>query len=114
MDDAAVSSYPPAELETVTATEAKSSFGAVLDKVVAGGAVAITKHDQVRAVLLPVKHYEALLAQRKNPLAELEGEFDALVTRMQTPKARTASRALFDATPERLGRAAVAARRRRG
>jgi len=103
---------PPAELETVTASEAKGSFGAVLDRVVTRGAIAITKHDQIRAVILPIEQYEALLAQRKNPLAELEGEFEGLIARMQTPKARAAGRALFDATPERLGRAAVARARR--
>ena len=104
---------PPGELESVTASEAKGSFGAVLDRVVTRGAIAITKHDQIRAVILPVEQYEALLAQRRNPLAELEGEFDALVARMQTPKARAAGRALFDATPERLGKAATARARRR-
>lgn len=116
MDASSTSSIPPAgELESVTASEAKGSFGAVLDRVVTRGAIAITKHDQIRAVILPVEQYEALLAQRKDPLAELEGEFDALVARMQTPKGRAAGRALFDATPEQLGKAAVAyARRKRG
>lgn len=114
MVTSAASSAPPAsELESVTASEAKGSFGAVLHRVVTRGAVAITKHEQIRAVLLPVEQYEALLAQRKNPLAELEGEFDSLVMGMQTPKARAAGRALFDASPERLGHAAIARRRRR-
>jgi prevent-host-death family protein len=99
---------------TVTATEAKNAFGAVLDKATLHGVVGITKHDEVRAVVLSIEQYRALLASQRNPLAELEGEFDSLVTRMQTPKARAAGRALFDASPERLGRAAVAHRRKRG
>lgn len=104
-----------APLPTVTATEAKNAFGAVLDKAGAHGAVAITKHDEVRAVVLSIEEYRALLSRQRDPLAELEGEFDALLERMQAPAARRAGRALFDASPERLGRAAVtaaAARRR--
>ena len=114
--DASSSIPPPGDLEAVSASEAKGSFGAVLDRVVTRGAIAITKHDQIRAVILPVEQYEALLAQRKNPLAELEGEFDVLIARMQTPKGRAAGRALFDASPERLGKAALAraSRRKRG
>jgi prevent-host-death family protein len=114
MDANSISSRPPPkELESVTASEAKGSFGALLDRVVTRGAIAITKHDQIRAVILPVEQYEALLAQRKNPLSELEGEFESLVAKMQTPRAQAAGRALFDATPERLGRVAVARARRR-
>ena len=107
--DAAVS-----ELEALPATEAKNRFGALLDKVMAGGKVAITKHEEVRAVLLSAREYEALLANQQDSLAALHGEFEGLVERMQAPRARKAGRALFDATPRRLGRAAVAATRRRG
>ena len=104
---------PPAELEAVTATEAKTSLGAVLERVMVDGSVAITKHDEVKAVLLSVRQYEALLAGQQHPLAELEAQFEGLVERMQTPAARVAGRALFDASPEDLGQAAVAAGKRR-
>jgi prevent-host-death family protein len=102
------------ELEALPATEAKNRFGALLDKVMAGGKVAITKHEEVRAVLLSAREYEALLSNQQDSLSALHGEFDELVNRMQTPRARKAGRALSDATPARLGRAAVAAARRRG
>lgn len=117
MDTRSASSMPPpGELESVTASEAKGTFGAVLDRVVTRGAIAITKHDQIRAVILPIEQYEALLAQRKSPLSELEGEFDALVDKMQTARAHAAGRTLFDAKPEQLGRVAVAraGKRKRG
>ena len=39
----------------------------------------------------------------------LTAQFDELLARMQTPEARAAMRALFSATPEQLGRAAVEA-----
>lgn len=102
------------DFEAVSATDAKNGFGAVLDKVTAGGKVAITKYEEVRAVVLSLKEYEALVAKRHDPLHALHGEFDDLVLRMQKPSAKSAGRALFDATPAKLGKAAVAAARRRG
>lgn len=106
MASAESSSPPPGPLASVTATEAKNSFGAVLDRALSEGRVAITKHDEVRAVLLSLTEYEALLKRQHDPLSSLGKEFDTLVERMQKPKARAAGRALFDATPAQLGRAA--------
>lgn len=40
-------------------------------------------------------------------------QFDALLAQMQTPKARRAMNALFNASPEELGKAAVTAARKR-
>jgi prevent-host-death family protein len=102
------------ELESVSATEAKNSFGAVLDKVMAGGKIAITKHEEVRAVVLSLREYESLLSNQHDPMRALHAEFEALIERMQTPRAKRAGRALFDASPTRLGAAAVAAARKRG
>ena len=109
------SSVPPASpLSSVSATEAKNNFGAVLDRVLTQGRVSITKHDQVRAVILSVPEYEALIGRRQDSLSSLSHEFDTLVEGMQSPRARAAGRALFAATPARLGRAAVTNQRRRG
>ena len=102
------------ELEAVTATEAKNNFGALLDNVIEKGRIAITKHHEVSAVVLSRREYEFLLSSQEDPLVELRDEFAALVQRMNAPRAKRAGRALFDATPARLGRAAVAAIRRRG
>jgi hypothetical protein len=44
----------------------------------------------------------------------LSGEFHALLVRMQTPAARAGVQAAFDASPEQLGKAAVALARKRG
>jgi prevent-host-death family protein len=104
---------PPLALPSVTATEAKNSFGSVLDKAMVEGRVAITKHEEVRAVLLSVGEYRSLLKKQHDPLAALSSEFDGLVERMNTPKARAAGRALFEATATRLGRAAKAAAKSR-
>lgn len=97
-----------------TSTETKNAFGTVLNQVLRGAVVAITRHDKASAVLMSVETYEALLAQRTNPLAALRADFDRRVAQMQTPKAKAGVRALFSATPQELGRAAVKATKRRG
>jgi hypothetical protein len=85
--------------------------------------VLITKHDEVRAIILSAPAYEALIGAREDTLSSLSQEFDSLVARMQTPEARAAGSALFDASPEQLARAALkqkarararSTRRRRG
>ncbi len=45
------------EVESFTATDAKNSFGAVLQKAIAKGIVAITQRDKSRAVLLSMEEY---------------------------------------------------------
>jgi prevent-host-death family protein len=103
----------PIEVETFSATEAKNSFGEVLDHAIAKGIVAITRRDKPRAVVLSIEEYEALTPRLQDPLEKLRGEFDALVERMQTKEARAAGRALFTASGRRLGSAARAAAARR-
>lgn len=102
------------EVDSYTATAAKNSFGAVMDKALARGIVAITRRDKTRAVVLSLEEYEAMLARLPDELEALRGEFDSLVGRLQKPKARAAGRALFKATPGALGKAAVAGARKRG
>jgi antitoxin Phd len=100
-------------VETITATEAKNAFGRVLDTALSRGVVAITKREKVHAVVLSVEAYDALVNHSARVLAGLESEFDALVTAMQTPRARAAGDALFAAKPAALGRAATKAARKR-
>src|SRR3972149_5801352 len=103
----------PVEASTVTATDAKKEFGSVLERVVRGGAGVITKHDTPQAVLLPVDEFNALARAAERELDTLSEEFDALFARMQTPKARARMRAAFEASAKQLGKAAVAAARKR-
>jgi prevent-host-death family protein len=102
------------EVDTYSATEAKNSFGEVLDRALARGIVAITRRDRPRAVVLSMEEYEAIAPRADDPLETLRGEFDALVERMQSPRAAAAGRALFEASPRRLGEAAKAAARDHG
>ncbi len=98
----------------VTASEAKSEFGRVLEIAVQGGAVVITRHDAPKAVLISVEDFNALSGGTDSRLDTLDREFDALLDRMQTPRARRATEKAFAASGKALGRAAVASVRARG
>ena len=92
-----------------SATEAKNSFGRVLDTASSQGMVAITKRDRTTAVVLSLDAYQALLGAQAKPLDTLSHEFDVLLQRMQAPASRDAMMDAFDADPAELGQAAVAA-----
>ena len=100
------------DISTVTATKAKNEFGAILEKTLHGGAVAITRHDTPKAVLLSFAEFESLVKERCRSLDDLNAEFDGLLARMQTSKARKGVEAAFNASPAELGRAAVKAVRK--
>jgi len=99
---------------SVTASEAKSEFGRVLEMAMQGGAVVITKHDAPKAVLISVENFNALSGATDTTLDTLNREFDALLAGMQTSKARRGMKTAFAASGRKLGQAAVAAARRRG
>ena len=103
----------PVETASVTATDAKKEFGRVLEKVIQGGVVVITKHDAPKAVLISVDDFNRLSQTSGPPIDTLREYFDGLSARMQTPKARAGMKAAFNATPKELGEAAVAYARRR-
>lgn len=98
---------------SVTATEAKNEFGRVLEKAIQGGRVLITKHDTPKAVLISIEEFNTLMRASESKLNSLSAEFDQLLARMQRPGVRKAMQAAFDATPQQLGKAAVAAARKR-
>jgi len=100
------------DIPTVAATRVKNEFGAVLDKAVHGGAVAITRHDTPKAVLLSYEEFESLVQARSATLESLGAEFDGLLDRMQTSKSRKGMERAFHASPARLGRTAVRAARK--
>ncbi len=100
-------------LPTVAASRFKNEFGAVFEKAALGGAVAITKHDSPKAVLMSYAEFEALVRSRHPDLDDLSAQFDGLLSGMQGPKARKAMAAAFEATPAQQGKAASKAARRR-
>ena len=102
------------QVASFNATDAKNAFGRMLETTLREGAVVITKHDDPKAVLVSWEEFEALASARSRQLTALTSEFDDLLARMQTTRARKGMQAAFAATPAALGRAAVAAARRRG
>lgn len=96
-----------AEMPAISATELKNATADVFEQVAARRAVAITRHDKPRAVLLSVEQYEALTGQRPDWLEKLYEEYQGMLDRMQGPEQRAAADRAFNATPEELGEAAL-------
>ncbi|MGE0189806.1 MAG: type II toxin-antitoxin system Phd/YefM family antitoxin [Steroidobacteraceae bacterium] len=96
------------EMPSYAATDAKNSFGKLLQTASRKGAVAITRHDEPEAVLLSMDEYQALIDAGSHKLDTLTQDFDAMLMQMQTSKARRGAKAAFNAAPSALGRAAVA------
>ena len=90
-----------------SATEAKNSFGKVLDTAISQGMATITKRDRPAAVVLSMDAYQALLAGQAQPLQHLSHAFDALLMHMQSGTSRQGALDAFDASPEWMGQAAV-------
>jgi prevent-host-death family protein len=95
------------DISAVAATKAKNEFGSILEQTMHSGAVAITRHDTPKAVLLSFAEFESLVNQRSRSLDVLNTDFDELLARMQTPQTRKGVEAAFNASPVELGRAAV-------
>ena len=102
------------ETVSVSATVAKNEFGNILEQAILGRTVVITKHDTPKAVLNSMDEFNALSAAPRVALDTLSADFDRLLAAMQAPGARTAMQAAFDAPSKALGRAALAAARKRG
>ena len=102
------------DVPTVAATRVKNEFGAILERAIHGGAVAITRHDTPKAVLLSYEEFESLVQGRSRSLDSLGAEFDDLLDKMQSPQAKKAMAAAFNASPAKLGPAAEKAARKRG
>jgi len=92
----------------VSSTKAKTSFRELIQRA-KRGPVFVTIHKKREAVVMSVDEYEQLLANQRDPLADMAQHFDALVAKMQTSAHAAAVDALFSATPEELGEAAVRA-----
>ena len=101
------------DIPTVAATRFKNAFGAIFEQAHLGGAVVVTKHDKPKAVLLSFAEFESLVKSRAPALDELGAQFDGLLARMQTSKARKGMAAAFGASPAEFGRAAVKAATRK-
>ena len=100
------------DIPAIAATKVKNEFGAILEQANHGGAVAITRHDTPKAVLLSYEEFVSLVKVRARTLDDLGAAFEQLLAGMQTSKARKGVDAAFKASPVELGRAAVNAARK--
>src|SRR5438874_13379407 len=94
------------DIPRVAASRFKNEFGAIFEQAALGGAVAITKHDTPKAVLISYAEFQALMRARTPALGDLEAQFDRLLDAMQSPRAKRGMQAAFDAPSAKLGRAA--------
>ena len=99
-----------ADLAEVTSSVLKNKFSEVA-RLASSGPLAVSRHNRREFVILTAAQYEELQQSRRAPLESLAAEFDQMVARMNTPKAKRATSALFSATSAALGRAAMKARR---
>ncbi|MGE5094445.1 MAG: type II toxin-antitoxin system Phd/YefM family antitoxin [Betaproteobacteria bacterium] len=97
------------EVESVPATRLKNEPASIIDQVSAGKAVAITRHNTPRAVIIAYEDFQQLALAREPSLGALTAEFDRMLEQMQSPRARKALAAAFESTPADLGRSAVQA-----
>lgn len=102
------------QVASFKATDVKNAFGRMLEATLRDGAIVVTKHDDPKAVLLSWDEFEALTSAPTRQLTALTSEFDGLLERMQAAGARERMQSAFEATPDELGKAAVAAARERG
>ena len=98
----------------MNATKVKNHMGQVLDKVMQGEIVLITRHETPKAAVIPMAEFERLSRMTGDRLEALSRKYDAMLARMQTPVARKRMRAAFDASPKQLAQAALLFARKRG
>jgi len=92
----------------VASAKLKEKLGDYLSRTERGEVFRIMRHDRDSAVLLSWETFQQLLDAVPDPLAELRGDFDRLVERMQTPEATAAGDALFAASGADIGAVAAA------
>jgi len=98
---------------TMNATDAKNQMGRMLETVMRGGVVLITRHDAPKAAVIPISDYERYTRAAEDELNILRDDFDRMLTGMQAGEARAGMQAAYEASPKQLARAAVKFARKR-
>ena len=98
----------------MNATKVKNQMGQVLDEVMQGKIVLITRHETPKAAVIPMTEFEKLSRTAGEQLSMLSRKYDAMLARMQTRAAREGMKAAFDASPKQLAQAALRFARKRG
>ena len=99
----------PYGYESISATEFKRRFGKTLEDVAHGRRVRIIRHGRIEdsLVLLREDELSALQARLSFTLDALREQFDDMVARMQSTKAREAAASIGTVEPSALGKAAA-------
>ncbi len=102
--------HPSQDLPSSPASKLKNAFKPVFQQVLKDGAVSITRNRKREAILLSAELYDQIIAElaARDPLEVLRKDYDAHFAAMQNDKAKKAYESAFDASPEDLGKAAVA------
>ncbi|MBN2068433.1 MAG: hypothetical protein JW739_02240 [Opitutales bacterium] len=102
--------HPSRDLPSSAASELKNAFKGVYQQALKLGAVSITRNRKREAVVMSAELYDQIIAElaSRDPLEVLRKEYNARFAAMQTDEAREALQHAFDASPEELGKAAVA------
>ena len=101
---------PSQELPTSPASKLKNAFKPVFQQVLRDGAVSITRNRRREAVVMSAELYDQIIAElaSRDPLEVLRKDYDARFASLQGDEARDAFEEAFDASPEELGKSAIA------
>lgn len=102
------------QIVRMNASKVKNQMGEVLDRVMQGQFVVITKHETPKAAVIPIQEFEKLTKPQGPELRALSRKYDKMLARMQTPEARRRMKAAFEASPRMLAKAALKRARKRG
>jgi antitoxin Phd len=102
------------QIVRMNASKVKNQMGQVLDRVMQGQVIVITRHETPKAAVIPMAEFEKLTKSSEPQLSVLSREYDEMLARMQTPEARKRMKAAFDASPRALAKAALKYARKRG
>ena len=95
-----------------TVTELKERAREVIDLVPERKAIAILRHKVADAVLISAADYVEFVKLKRERLNFLTERYNELIAQMQTPASAAGVDALFNATSEELGHAALTAAER--
>ena len=100
------------DITSISITDFKERAREVIDSVSEHKAIAILRHKTADAVLISADDYVEFMKLKRERLNFLTERYDEMVARMQSPQSIAGADALFSATPESLGAAAVSVAKR--
>jgi PHD/YefM family antitoxin component YafN of YafNO toxin-antitoxin module len=84
----------------LSSTDAKNNFANLLEQVLKGQLVAVTRYKKRKMACIPWEDYVQLIKSTEVSLDKLTGEFDELRLRISSEKTAKAAQSLMDATDQ--------------